>query len=285
MKPELAERIERTVGCGVHEAESLSGGCIAEVWRVRLQDGREIVAKSAPQGGLASEAWMLAFLREHTRLPVPEVVADDDRLLLLSYIPNDGGALDAGVQAHAAELLADLHGIRGPSYGLERDTVIGGLAQPNEPSTSWLGFFRDRRLLYMGRLAVRQGSLEGRTFAALESLACDLGRWLEEPASPSLIHGDMWAGNILVRRGRIAGFVDPAVYYADAEIELAFSTLFSTFGEDFFARYREIRPIRPGFFEARREIYNLYPLLVHTVLFGGGYATSVASTLRRFVGL
>ena len=92
----------------------------------------------------------------------------------------------------------------------------------------------------------------------------------------------MWGGNVLVREGRIAGFVDPAIYYADAEIELAFSTLFSTFGEPFFARYGEIRPMRPGFFEQRRDIYNLYPLLVHTRLFGGHYAGAVKRTLKRF---
>jgi fructosamine-3-kinase len=87
---------------------------------------------------------------------------------------------------------------------------------------------------------------------------------------------------VLSKGGRIAGFVDPAIYYADAEIELAFSTLFSTFGEAFFKRYGEIRPLREGFFEERRDIYNLYPLLVHARLFGGSYAQSVDSVLTRF---
>ena len=85
-----------------------------------------------------------------------------------------------------------------------------------------------------------------------------------------------------MREGRIAGFVDPAIYYADAEIGLAFSTLFSTFSDAFFARYGEIRPMRPGFFEERRDIYNLYPLLVHARLFGGHYASSGERTLKRF---
>ena len=85
-----------------------------------------------------------------------------------------------------------------------------------------------------------------------------------------------------MREDRIAGFVDPAIYYADAEIELAFSTLFATFSDAFFSRYGEIRPIKPGFFEERCDIYNLYPLLVHTRLFGGHYAGSVERTLKRF---
>jgi len=105
---------------------------------------------------------------------------------------------------------------------------------------------------------------------------------LPEPERPSLIHGDMWGGNVLCRNGAVAGFVDPAIYYADAEIELAFSTLFSTFGDAFFSRYRELRDIRPGFFETRVPLYNLYPLLVHVRLFGGGYVAQVERTLTRF---
>jgi fructosamine-3-kinase len=92
----------------------------------------------------------------------------------------------------------------------------------------------------------------------------------------------MWGGNVLVDGGRIAAFIDPAIYHADPEIELAFSTLFGTYGDTFFRRYGEHRPIRPGFFEARRDIYNLYPLLVHTRLFGGQYAGQVDSILRRY---
>ena len=92
----------------------------------------------------------------------------------------------------------------------------------------------------------------------------------------------MWTGNILCRGDRIAGFVDPAVYYGDAEIELAFSTLFGTFGQPFFRRYQELRPLEPGFFEQRRDLYNLYPLLVHVRLFGGSYVDSVDRTLSRF---
>jgi fructosamine-3-kinase len=116
----------------------------------------------------------------------------------------------------------------------------------------------------------------------VETLAGRLDRWISDDARPSLIHGDMWSGNVLTKNGRIAGFVDPAIYYADAEIELAFATLFTTFGDAFFARYSELRPLRSGFFEERRDLYNLYPLLVHVRLFGGGYVGSVERTLARY---
>jgi len=247
-----------------------------------LSDGHRVVAKQCPQGNAAVEGWMLEYLRRHTRFPVPDVLYRDDTLLLMSYLQNDGSALGDCGQRCAAELIAELHGITAPRYGLECDTVIGGLAQPNRQSPSWLEFFGDRRLLFMGRRARESGKLDEAAFGALETLVSHLDRWLQEPGPPGLIHGDIWAGNIVVCNGGVSGFVDPAISYADPEIELAFSTLFATFGPPFFRRYQELRPIRPGFFEERRDLYKLYPLLVHTVLFGATYAASVKRTLRRF---
>jgi len=281
MTPDLAARIEAALGRRPRRRARMSGGCIAEIYRVDL-DGETVVAKlgRAP-GALPTEAYMLRYLRQHSALPVPDVLYVDDDLLVMSFIAG-GDPLDDSAERHAAELLAALHDVSGPSFGLERDTLIGGLHQPNPPTGSWLEFFRDQRLLYMAREAHDAGRLPAATLRRVETLAGRLDRWLEEPARPSLIHGDMWGGNVLSKGGRIVGFVDPAIYYADPEIELAFSTLFSTFGDAFFARYRELRSLRPGFFEERRDLYNLYPLLVHTRLFGGSYAGAVGRTLDRF---
>lgn len=126
--------------------------------------------------------------------------------------------------------------------------------------------------------------MPGALRARIERLAARLDEWLVEPAAPALIHGDMWDGNIVHQDGRITGFIDPAIYCADPEIELAFATLFNTFGPAFFDRYQAPRPLAPGFFEARRDIYNLYPLLVHVRLFGAGYVGAVERTLARFGG-
>lgn len=280
----LAEAVETVTGRRIVGTGPLTGGCIAEVLRVELDGGGALVAKIAEPdtGGLALEARMLRYLAEHTDLPVPAVLRGDDGLLLIEFIESSGG-LDANAQAHAAELLAELHGVTAPTFGFDWDTLIGPLPQPNPWSEDWRDFFRDQRLLYMGRLALDVGRLPAASFAGLERLCGKLDRYIESGGRPSLIHGDVWGGNVLARDGRIAAFVDPAIYFADAEIELAFSTLFGTFGDAFFARYREIRPLAPGFFEVRRDLYNLYPLLVHTRLFGGGYAADVARILTRFV--
>jgi len=278
---DAAARIEAAIGRRPVRLAPLSGGCIAEIYRADFVDGERLVAKLAGAGGdLALEAYMLDYLRQNSALPVPEVIHGAADLLVMAFIETAGG-LTAGAERHAAELLAALHSVSAPKFGHERDTLIGPLPQPNPETPSWRDFFRDQRLLHMARMALEAGRLPGATMTRIETLAGRLDEWIEEPAAPSLIHGDMWGGNVLTKDGRIAGFVDPAIYYADAEIELAFSTLFSTFGEPFFLRYGEIRPIRPGFFEIRRELYNLYPLLVHVRLFGGGYLASVEATLAK----
>ncbi|HSV29699.1 MAG TPA: fructosamine kinase family protein, partial [Candidatus Omnitrophota bacterium] len=212
-------------------------------------------------------------------LPVPEVLHADDGLLLMEHV-EAGGTMTDAAEEHAAELLARLHAMTWHSYGAERDTVIGGLHQPNPPTARWLDFFRDHRLLFMAAEAHRAGRLPAPLLRRIETLAGRLGEWIEEPARPALIHGDCWGGNVLVRAGRVAAFIDPALYYADPEIELAFTTLFGTFGDPFFRRYG---PLRPGFWEVRRDLYNLYPLLVHVRLFGGGYVGDVERIVGRFV--
>lgn len=281
--PESARaRIEAAAGARVVGVHALAGGCIGDVRRIDLDDGRAWVAKlGGPDSGLALEGFMLRHLAKASPLPVPAVHDADDALLVMDCLPA-GGPLDAAAQVHAADLVAQLHGVTGPHFGFSCDTVIGGLAQPNPLTDSWRDFFRDHRLLHMAGEAARAGQLPGSLLGRIEGLAAQLDRWLDEPPAASLVHGDMWAGNVLCQSGRVTGFVDPAIYHADPEIELAFTTLFNTFGETFFARYNEHRPLAPGFFEERRDLYNLYPLLVHVRLFGGSYVASVDKTLGKF---
>ncbi len=284
MRPAEAE-IAAATGSAVAGLRPLSGGCVGEVYAVDLADGRRLVAKVGGSGGLVLEGWMLGYLAAHSALPVPEVMHASDRLLLLELLPSDG-EIDGAAERDAARHLAALHGVNAAQFGLERGTLIGPLPQPNPLSDRWVPFFAEHRLLYMAGLAAEAGQLPGAMRRRVELLAGRLDRWLEEPAAPSLLHGDMWAGNVLCRWGRdgcrIAGFIDPAIYYGDAEIELAYATLFNTFGPAFFDEYQVLRPLRPGFFEARRDLYNLYPLLVHVRLFGQGYLGSVEQILRRF---
>ena len=261
----------------------MSGGCIAPVYRVSLADGTILVAKQGE--GLETEAWMLDHLAQRTGLPVPDVIYVEAGLLLMEYIPADG-SLDAQAQTHAADLLAGLHAITAPSYGGPCDMTTGGVPLPNPASPLWLPFFINHRLLFMADLARQSGHLSTTARHRIDAIAGRLDQWLDEPERPGLIHGDLWHGNILCKRttkgNRIAAFIDPSINYTNPEAELAYATLFESLGQPFFDRYQEHRPLSPGFIEVKRDLYNLYPLLVHVWLFAGHYPAAIDRILDRF---
>lgn len=280
--PGLAERIERALGERPTTIRPLSGGCVGDVSFAELPSGERIVAKTGDAGsGLEVEGMMLRHLRDPGGLPVPDVLHAEPTLLLMTFVETSGG-IDASAQEDAAHHLARLHGVTRPTFGFDRDTVIAQLPQPNGEMASWCRFFRDRRLLHMAEDAHAAGRLPTALRHRIDTLAGRLGDWIADDGVPGLVHGDMWGGNVLTHGGKIAAFIDPAIYYADTEIELAFSTMFATFSDPFFRRYDELAGLRPGFFEERRDLYNLWPLLVHVRLFGGGYVGQVERTLERY---
>ena len=279
----VAEGVEAHLGERLKSSRPMGGGCIGEVYRVELEDGTPLVAKVDRGGGshLDREAYMLRYLREESDLPVPEVYHGSETLLLMEFVEGSS-RFSEQAEHHAAELLAALHGITADTYGHERDTLIGSLNQPNPRTDNWVEFFGEHRLLYLANVAHRSGRLPADDLRRVERLAGRLDELVGEPNPPALIHGDVWSANVLAKGDRIAVFLDPAIYHADPEIELAFISLFDSFSNAFLERYAVIRGIDSAFFETRRDLYNLYPLLVHTYFFGGGYLDSVRNTLDRF---
>lgn len=290
MEESFRSLVEAAMGEPVERAGALSGGCVGEVYRVDLVSGARVVAKldRSATGSLPIEAGMLRYLAEHTRLPVPRVLHDEASVLLMEYIESDGRGGKPG-ETHTADLLAHLHSFQpvpprdgGAGFGFGSDTLIGGLDQANPWTESWIEFFAQHRLLNMARQAHDAGRIDTDLLRRVERFTDKLASLIDEPEAPALIHGDVWGGNILFHSGKVAAFIDPAIYFAHPEIELAFTTLFSTFSPAFYERYNDLRPIAPGFFEQRRDIYNLYPLLAHSRLFGGSYVSQVSRTLTRF---
>jgi fructosamine-3-kinase len=277
------ERLHAVLGSPVLEMGSLPVGFGLEGLTLRVADGRRLAVKArtgAAHPSLEIEAYMLGELRRLSALPVPEVHFADADLLVMDFIEADGGGITPAVERHAAELIAALHVTPRPSFGYARDTLIGPLPQPNPQSALWVPFFRDHRLLHMARAAHREGQLPTPLLVRIERLAERLGDYLVEPPFPSLLHGDLWTGNVLTRGDRIAGFVDPALYCGSPEVELAFTTMFGTFGQAFFDAYEALAPLPPGFHATRCGLYNLYPGLVHVRLFGAAYLAGIDRTLR-----
>ena len=274
MNLELA--IEAAVGRRPRRLVPLAGGCVGEVYRAEFEVGDPLVAKidQASSATLEIEGAMLVDLAPY--LPVPAVVHSAPELLLMEWM-SGSSSFTSPAEQHAAELLAALHGVTAEEFGYERGTLIGGLYQPNPRTTTWLEFFAERRLIYMAREAHSHGTVD-----RVCAFAADLAEFLAEPSAPSLLHGDVWSGNVLADNGRITAFLDPAIYFGHPEVELAFITMFSTFGDRFFEAYRALSRIDPGFMSERRHAYNLYPNLVHARLFGGSYVRSVENILARF---
>ena len=279
---DLQPRLETELGVGVTALRRAGAGNTGALVQFRDGAGHAYIAKTAEGGGvsLEIEGYMLRLL-EDGGLPVPRVYLGADDLLVMDDLqPNARGGRD--FEAEAGTALARLHrDNEGDMYGLDRDTLIGPLDQPNNRESDWLTFFRDHRLLAFARHARDKGRIDRQLMRNIEALAGKLDSYITRPETPRLLHGDAWAGNILARDGHLAGFIDPAIYYGDPEIELAFVHLMGGKSQDFFDSYYTIMPYREGFNELRRDLYNLYPLLVHTILFGGGYAREVARIVTR----
>jgi fructosamine-3-kinase len=287
----LRKRLQQILGAKIEKARSLPVGFGLEGLEIRLQDGRHLAVKASDANrsggtpgefGLEIEAFMLRELARLSALPVPRVHYADSDLLIMAYLPHDSGAITTAVERDAAVLIADLHGVTAERHGYSRDTLIGPLPQPNPPSDSWIDFFCEHRLLYMAGLAHAAGRLPAGDVSRIERLAGRLDRYLLEPSAPSLLHGDLWGGNVLTDELGEPCLIDPAVYGGHREIDLAMMKLFGGFGPRVFAAYKEAFPLADGYRE-RVPLYQLYPLMVHVNLFGGGYLAQVEAALASLV--
>ena len=244
----------------------VGGGSICEVWRGRTADGRAVIVKQAPYD-VAVEARGLALLRQHGA-PVPAVLAVEGAIAGAR-----GGRLGRRTGPALGRALAALHrdsALDPPRFGLDHDNRIGPLPQVNTWHDDWPSFFAERRLRpYLDALPV---PLRRR----LEPRLDRLGDLLPAHPPASLIHGDLWSGNIVAGRW----LIDPAVAYCDRELELAFLRLFGGVPPELQAAYEAEWPLDAGFRE-REPLLQLYHLLVHVRLFGGGYHAALSERLDR----
>jgi fructosamine-3-kinase len=285
--------VARQLGSEVVARRPVGGGCIHSAWCLELADGRRVFAKTNNASALpllAAEAEGLAALARWAtpplRLPEPLAVGatGDAAVLLLSWLELAAAGHRGDAWASLGAALADLHrasaaGEPGRGYGFGSDNFIGSSPQPNGWMERWVQFFVERRLTpQLARAAER-----GCPFARAEALLDRAGDLLvDHGCSPVLVHGDLWSGNAaLLADGDVAVF-DPAAYWGDREVDLAMARLFGGFPEAFFAGYQTRWPL-PADWPQRLELYNLYHLINHANLFGGGYQGQAQATIDRLL--
>ncbi|MCP3856856.1 MAG: phosphotransferase [Actinomycetia bacterium] len=258
----------------------LSGGDVADSYRVTLTDGPTVFAKThaaAPPGFFVTEAKGLAWLRDAHAVPVPEVMAvsDDPAVLVLGWI--EPGDRHSTTEADFGRGLAALHQAGASCFGREDRRTTGSRGLPNEPCDSWADFYASNRLLPLARLARDSGSLPESTVLDLEAVAGRLDRFgSAEP--PARLHGDLWAGNRVVGEGGVSWLLDPAAHGGHREFDLAMMRLFGGFGPGCFEAYHEAYPLAVGW-ESRVPLHQLAPLAVHAIKFGGPFADATARAL------
>lgn len=278
MREDLKSLIEADIGEPL--AGPVYGGGV-----VRSVSGREFYLKTGPPSpAYRCEANGLVELARSRTVNVAIAVSVGDSHIATEYIRT--GSPRGGFFERLGRDFARMHRTVAPRFGFYEDNFIGANPQPNIPegteAADWAAFYFNKRLLFQYRLAERNRYATPRmaeALSVLESRICAILAGSEEP--PTLLHGDLWAGNLLCSDSNEAVLIDPAVYYGHREADLAMTHLFGGFSRDFYEAYQREYPLKPGW-ERREPLYRLYHVMNHMNLFGRGYLREAEAILERY---
>ncbi len=283
----VSEHIAQTTGQPFDPVEPrhLGGGCINTA--VRLTDGDRSYFVKLNSAALLpmfeAESEGLRAMAGSRTLRVPEPLCfgltEEQSYLVMEYIEMGHAGRDGS--ALAGRQLAGMHRTLWDRFGWTLDNTIGSTPQHNRPGSDWIAFWREQRLGFQLQLAARNG-YGGSLQRGGERLLDGFHVLIDHDPEPSLLHGDLWGGNLAYDRDGRPVIFDPAVYYGDREADLAMTELFGGFGNNFYAAYRERWPLDPGY-ATRKTLYNLYHILNHLNLFGGGYLGQANTMIDRLL--
>jgi protein-ribulosamine 3-kinase len=265
--------------------QRVAGGSISQA--IKLSDGKQNWFVKTNQASLldmfAAEAAGLNALADTQTLQVPRAlcsgISQGQSYIVLEYI-NFGRASNHS-HAQAGEQLAAMHQHTAGHFGWQQTNTIGATRQPNHWQVNWADFWRDQRLGFQLELAAQNG-YGGLLQKQGEKLLMHLPVLLNHQPQASLLHGDLWSGNLGFNQMGEPVIFDPAVYYGDREADLAMTELFGGFSPDFYAAYRNTWPLDVGY-PVRKRLYNLYHILNHANLFGGGYANQAQNMIDQLL--
>lgn len=278
---DLQQEIESALRRSVLAMEPVGGGDFAAAFRCELADGTLAFAKThsnPPERTFSTEATSLQWLAEAGgRVPTVLATSDDEPPhLVLSWI-QPGRTTKEG-DAEFGRMLAAVHRQPFACFGRPDSRRTGSQGLPNEQCLSWAEHYATQRLLPLARLGHDTGTLAPRTIAGIETLVDSLDSFAGPTERPSLLHGDLWAGNRVVDSHGLSWMVDPASFGGHREFDLAMMRLFGGYGADSFHAYNEVFPLAEGW-EKRITLHQVAPLVVHAIKFGGHYVGSTNDAL------
>jgi fructosamine-3-kinase len=272
-----------TLPAGATDVRAVGGGDINQAWRVVLADGRDAFVKTRADvspGEYAAEAAGLAWLAEPGALRTPGVFEVDDRFLALAWV--QPGRLSVAGAEELGRGLAITHTAGASCFGDPAGSAgFGSLRLSNEPTDDWPSFYAERRLRPLARLAHEREALSSAGVRAVERVCSRIDDLTGPAEPPARLHGDLWSGNAMADVNGRPWLIDPSAYGGHREVDLAMLRLFGAPSERIFEAYEERAPLAEGWRE-RVELYQLLPLLVHALLFGGSYRAAAERVALRY---
>ena len=283
---QLIRYIEDSLSINIIATNSVSGGSINDAYRLQTSNKSYFIKvndKHKHPGMFEAEAKGLKIISETNTIAVPGVVltgaVDDQSFLLLEWL--DPVSPDPETSQLLGRQLAEMHRCTTDQFGLDHDNYMGSLPQSNKRHFKWSSFFIEERLQPMVKIAADKGYLNSMDVKNLETLYNKLpGLFSGEP--PALIHGDLWSGNYLISASGKPYLIDPALCYGHREFDIAMTTLFGGFLNEFYRSYNDEFPLAEGW-EQRIDLWNLYPLLLHLNLLGVGYLRQVRTAVGKYI--
>ena len=288
----ITKHISETSGLPfqIHRRLEVSGGCINNTYQLSDNDNQSYFVKlnnAQYQDMFAAEADGLSELGKAAAIKVPKPlcfgIAGHQAYLVMEYIKF--GSNGHSAISELGQKLAELHRKTAPQFGLHRDNYIGSTPQVNTLENDWSTFWQKHRLHFQFKLAARNG-YNGKLQTQGERLIAELSQFFTDyQPQPSLLHGDLWSGNYAIAintQGSHPVIYDPAVYYGDREADIAMTELFGGFSRRFYDAYQETWTLDAGY-SSRKVLYNLYHILNHLNLFGGGYLGQAESMIASLL--
>ncbi len=268
------------------KVENLSSAFGAFCKKIKLDNNNYLIIKGLENKKLKYnsvyyEGLSLKFMSKKFPHIFPKVLYLDKNILVMNFINTDN-IRDSSSNKNLVNVILKIHKNRNKFFGFDYDTPIGGLKQPNKYNSSWVDFYGQFRLGMIFEKINSTNPMPKELNISIEKIIKNLKNYIPNNPIPSLIHGDLWEGNILFKSGKLVGLIDPGIHYAHNELELSYLSWFNYVKKDFFDIYNEQIPLHEEYFNYQ-EIYQLYYSLLNVHLWSRDYISDADKLTKKFI--